>query len=133
MQVVEVAPDALVIRFSPVGPDNVLKRAALAARRRGYFTSSVFAAVKTGHEDDEALRARLLRASELHHIDPNRNEKYFVCARAGDLLDLGFVFMKDEDEDEAAEHYSVHLGDSPSREDVERFLSAFTIKERRAR
>lgn len=129
--IVDVDPDALVIRFTPVTAENVLARAERAYRRRGHWASSVFVGVKTDGEDDDALRARLLAASELHDLAPERNRKYWVCARAGDLLELGFVFMKDGDEDEAPEHFSVRLGDSPSLEDVERFLGAFTTTERR--
>lgn len=131
MREVQIDPDALVIRFAPVTAENVLRRAGLAHRRRAVYASSVFAGVKDSHEDDDALRARLLEASQLHGIEPVRNSKYWVCARARDLLDLGFVFMKDGDDDEAPEHFSVCLGDSPTVEDVERFLGAFTTRERR--
>ncbi len=133
VRVVEVPDDALVIRFSPFTADRVLARAETAYRRRGEWTSSVFVGLKQEHESDEDLRARLFAAAELHNIGSNNNQKYDVCARAGDLLALGFVFLKDGDEDEAAEHYSVRLGDSPTHEDVTRFLGAFTIRERRPR
>lgn len=130
MEVVEVHEDALVIRFAPWSPENVLKRADQAFRRRGQHAASVFAALKQEGESDDDLRARLFVAAELHGINPVHNQKYDQCARAGELLALGFVFMKDGDEDEAAEHYSVRLGDSPQHEDVQRFLSVFT-RERR--
>lgn len=120
----------MVIRFSPWTPENVLKRASVAQRRRGAWTASVFAAVKLHpRETDDVLYARLLAAANLHHLEGN--DKFAVCARAGDLLDLGFVFTKDGDDDEAEEHYSVLLGHSPTLEDVARFLSVFTKREKR--
>ena len=127
---VEVPETALVIRFSPWTAPNILRRAELAHRRRGEYTASVFADLKVATERDDDLVRRLYVAAELHEIDPEQNLKYDRCARARELLGLGFVFMKDEDEEEAAEHYSVRLGDSPTLEDVERFLSVFT-RERR--
>lgn len=52
------------------------------------------------------------------------------CTTAQKLLDLGFSFEKDGYDGEPNEHYSVILGDPPTLEDAERFVSAFT-KERR--
>lgn len=130
MLAVEVPEAALVIRFAPWTATNVLNRAGLAYRRRGEYTASVFADLKADTESDDDLVRRLYVAAGLHGIDPEQNAKYDRCALAAELLELGFMFMKDEDEDEAAEHYSVRLGDSPTLEDVERFLSVFT-RERR--
>jgi hypothetical protein len=130
VQVVEVPEDALVIRFSPWTAEKVLERAGKAARHRGDWTASVFAGVKISPDEaDGDLYRRLLAAADLHHL--SGNDKFAVCARAGDLLDLGFVFTKDGDDDEADEHYSVLLGHSPTLEDVTRFLSAFTTREKR--
>lgn len=65
----------------------------------------MFADLKRGAESNDDLHVRLLTASELHNIDPSRNEKYDVCARARNLQEAGFIFTKDGDEDEVPEHY----------------------------
>ena len=127
----EVSADALVIRFRPTAADSVWRSAEKEFKRIGRYRLSVFADVPVEGETDFELRVRLLRASELR-IDPAGNPKYFVCARAGDLLDRGFTFWRDGDDDEEAdEHYSVDLGTAPTVEDVERFLEAFGPGEKR--
>jgi hypothetical protein len=127
-----VASDALVIRFRPTDPDRVLRIAALEFRRIGRYRLSVFAAAKRPGETDATLRRRLLEASELAGMDPANNPKFYVCAEAGELLERGFVFYKDGDDDERDEHYSVDLGADATREDVERFLGAFGPAEKRS-
>lgn len=130
MLVAEVPEGALVIRFSPWTAEKVLDRAGKAHRRRGHWTSSVFADVKTGpNESDEDLYRRLLQAADFAGLVGN--DKFAVCTRAGDLLELGFVFTKDGDDQEPEEHYSVLLGHTPTLEDVTRFLSTFTTREKR--
>jgi hypothetical protein len=122
---VDVPRDALVIRFSPTMPETVLKRADQAYRECGRYQLSVFAAVKQGDESEEDLHARLLQASEMHHISPETNRKYFVCSEAGRLYDRGFTFWKDGDPDETPEHYSVDLGVDAIQDQVLSFLDAF--------
>jgi hypothetical protein len=128
---VEVPEDALVIRFRPAAPEDVLRWAEKEHRRIGRHRLSVFADVARGTETEDELRRRLLRASELS-INPAKNSKYFVCARAADLRDRGFTFWKDGDDDEEPdEHYSVDLGTDATLEDVVRFLGAFGPGEKR--
>lgn len=117
--------DALVIRFRPTNPDAVFAWAEKEHRRTDRYRLSVFADAKREGESAEDLRVRLLEASELAGVDRSRNSKYYVCARAGELLDRGFTFWKDGDDDEVSEHYSVDLGPGPTVEDVVRFLEPF--------
>ena len=127
----EVPEDALVIRFRPTAPEDVLRWADKEYRRIGRYRLSVFADVKRGSETDDDLRRRLLRVSELR-IDPAKNPKYFVCTRSEELLKRGFTFWKDGDDDEETdEHYSVDMGTGATLEDVVRFLEAFGLAEKR--
>jgi hypothetical protein len=127
-----VEPEALVIRFRPTDPDRLLNIAAKEHRRTGRHGLSVFAASRRAQESDDALRRRLLEVSELAGMDPASHPKFYVCTQAGELLERGFVFYKDGDDDERDEHYSVDLGTDPAREDVERFLEAFGPAEKRS-
>lgn len=128
---VEVPPDAIVIRFSPTDPERVLRRAERAARHSGVHSLSVFLDTRQDGETESDTIARLLAASELSGIRPGNNAKYYVCARAGVLLDQGFMFVKDGYEGELAEHYSVDLGPTPTVEAAERFVRAFGQVRRR--
>lgn len=122
-----------MIRFTPVTAERVLARAKQDARRsggKGKFTASVFADHARGDEAREELIRRLLRASELEGIAPERNPHYWRCSTAQELLDRGFTFDKDEYPGERPEHYSVILGENPQLEDAQRFLDAFA-KDRR--
>ncbi|BBZ22145.1 hypothetical protein MHIB_05630 [Mycolicibacter hiberniae] len=74
--------------------------------------------------------ARLLAATELHGLCPERNLHLWWCSSARTLTELGFSFEKDRYAGEPEEHYSVVLGHPPTMEDAERFVAAFT-KERR--
>lgn len=130
---VTLPDDAIVIRFRPTEPDAVLNWAGKEHRRTGHYRLSVFADAPREGEDEDAVIARLLVASELAGIDPQRNRKLFVCTRASKLADLGFTFHKDEEDDEVSEHYSVDLGLSPNLDDAVRFLSPFEPVERRHR
>lgn len=127
----ELPRDALVIRFRPVGSEEVLRSAGKWYRYTGHYRLSVFAATPLEGESEADLRARLLKASELGGIDPAGNKKYYVCARAAELYDRGFLFCKDGDDDEVDEHYSVDLGPAPTIDDVARFLAAFGPAEKR--
>ena len=119
-------PDALVVRFSPTLPDRVLDRARTAYEECGRWELSVFVGTATATEDSYALLDRLLTAAFNRGIGIANNPNYWRCAQAAELLDLGFTFTKGGDPGEPAEHWNVDLGDSPSIEDVGRFLDCFT-------
>lgn len=122
----EVPPDALVLRFKPMDPERCLKRLNQDYRATGDYSLSVF--LDTPHQGEtlEALKRRLLAASELQRIRAESNKVYYVCTRAEKLLERKFTFRKDEDDDEVPEHYSVYFGSAePTLEDIERFLEAF--------
>jgi hypothetical protein len=126
-------PEAVVIRFTPVTAERVLARARQDARRsdgKGKFTASVFADHARGDETREDVIRRLLEASELQGIAPERNPNYWRCSTAQELLDRGLTFDKDEYPGELLEHYSVILGENPQLEDAQRFLDAFTKEKR---
>jgi len=133
---VNVAPDAIVMRFPPVQPEAVLKKATQEHRRTGRYAVSVFADEAGQGESAEAVEARLLQASELAGIDPARNPNYYVC-RARVLLDMEFTFWKYDDEPdkskELPEHYSVDLGQDPTLGDASRFVGVFGPSLRRPR
>lgn len=129
--------EALVLRFPPGGPDHVKKLRQEAkyvhrhhAKRVGktepWYRLSVWADVAAPDEPRTELMQRLVRAAGLGRVqvDDERNS-VFWWAEAGDIYDAGFTFKKDEEPGEPPEHYSVDLGDEPSREDVERFANTF--------
>jgi len=118
--------EALVIRFRPTDPDSVLGWAQKEFRHSGCYRLSVFADVQKPDETENDLIRRLLVTSEMSGIDPKNNKKYFVCTRAAELLERGFTFWKDGDDDEQDEHYSVDLGVDATRDDVVRFLGVFS-------
>lgn len=125
--------EALVIRFTPMSAQGVLDRAAKDARRsdgNGHHTASVWADHAEPGEDRQALIRRILAVTELRGLDPARNPHLWWCASARQIRDEGFIFEKDGDADEPEAHYSVVLGDPPTLEDAERFVTLF-IKERR--
>jgi len=128
---VNIAGDAIVIRFTPATASKVLQRAELSYRRTGRWFSSVFADSKRSGEVEEDVIKRLLRASELSAIKPDRNPKYYLCSRAECIIERSFTFEKDGYEGEVPEHYSVDLGENPTIEDAQRFLDAFDEKRRR--
>lgn len=130
-QPAEVPRDAVVIRFRPTDPDAVWNWACKEHRRIGRHRLSVFAEVRLKGETQQDVIDRLLRASELAGIDPERNKKRSVCTSAAELLDLGFAFYKDGDDEERDEHYSVDLGNDATPEDVARFLGVFGPAEER--
>jgi hypothetical protein len=123
---VRIPAEALVIRFRPTDPDSVLGWAQKEFRHTGCYRLSLFADVQKPDETEGDLIRRLLGASEMSGIDPKSNKKYFVCTRAAELLERGFTFWKDGDDDEQDEHYSVDLGVDATRDDVVRFLGVFS-------
>ncbi len=123
---VGVLPGALVIRFSPSRADRVLDRAQAAHEESGRWELSVFADVTRATENSEDLLARLLAAAKLHGIVLQNNKYYWRCTHAAELLGLGFTFAKGGTPDERPEHWNVELGDSPTIDDVRRFLEPFT-------
>lgn len=127
----EVPPEAVLIRFPPIDSTRLLRKAELSARRTGVYALSVFADRRRGGELESDTIARLLTASELSGIQPERNNKYYVCERAEEIYRQGFTFVKDGYEGELAEHYSVDLGPTPTITDVERFVQAFDQVRRR--
>lgn len=130
---VAVPGDAVVVRFRPTTADSVRNSALKEYRRAGHYGCSVFADVAHENETEADVIARLLQVAELDGISADTNPRFYVCGSARNLLDQGFVFMKDDDRsDEPAEHYCVNLGDNePELEAVERFLSQFDRTERR--
>jgi hypothetical protein len=102
----DIARDAVVIRFRPTVPDAVWQWAVKEHRRVGRYRLSVFADRRRVGETEQEAIGRLLKASELAGIDPEKNKKYCLCTSAAELLDLGFTFWKDGDDDEQDEHYS---------------------------
>ena len=127
-----VSPDAIVIRFRPTDPASVLGWAEKEFRRSQRHRLSVFVGLKAeGQTDDDVYRI-LLQASELAGISATGNPKFFVCTFASELAEAGFAFYKDDYPGEPEEHYSVDLGASPTVKDVERFLTPFSIVERRS-
>ncbi len=126
----EIPRDAVVIRFRPIRDDAVLASAVKEYRRAGHYRVSVFADAARQGESFEAVEARLLEASELAQLDPAANNRYFTCT-AGQLLDRGFTFWKDDEPGELAEHYSIDLGERPTLDDVSRFVGAFGPARRR--
>jgi hypothetical protein len=127
VHVVELAGDALVIRFAPMSPAGLLRSAQKEARRTsGHHGLSVFAAVTRRGEPRDSVIGRLLQASELAGVNAATNSRYYVCVQAEELLSRGFTFWKDEsDAEELPEHYNVDLGTEPGVEDAERFRQAF--------
>jgi hypothetical protein len=117
--------EALVIRFRPTAPDAILRQAQKEFRRTGAYRVSMFADTKRGDESDEDLINRLLSAAELDGVNPDNNPKFWFCARASDLMDDGFRFVKDNEPGEPDEHYSVDLGKEPSLQDTEKLAAHF--------
>lgn len=118
--------EAVVVRLNPIDPERVLNKAIQEFRRIGHHGLSVFV-VAPGDHGEEWAAQRAYDAALLQLKPPT---KYHVTT-VGNLLDRGFVFMKDQehgtdDPNEAEEHYCVSLGDEPDLADVERFLEAFS-------
>lgn len=128
---VDLAPDAIVIRFRPKEPQSVLDSALKEYRNSGYYRLSVFADTRRPNEDDAAVKLRLVQAAGLSKINLSGQKKFFVCTRAGRLTELGFEFVKDEYDGELEEHYSVDLGSTePELGLIVRFLGPFDQEEK---
>jgi hypothetical protein len=128
---VDVRRDAVVIRFWPVSPETVWKKALQEYRATGHYRLSVFADAARSHETQQDVVYRLLKSSEIG-INPANNKKFTLCTSAAELLDLGFTFWKDGDDNvDPDEHYSVDLGADATSEDAIRFLGAFRTEMRR--
>jgi hypothetical protein len=117
------------VRFRPTDPVSVLGWAEKEFRRTDFYRLSVFADAPRGDEPRASVIGRLVEAAALSGIDPAKNRRVFVCASAGDLLDLNFLFYKDDEDDEVPEHYSIDLGPSPDEAVVRRFLEPFRLME----
>lgn len=92
----------------------------------------MFATVAIEGETEDDVVRRLSGVAELDHMDLKSHPKLYVCARAGNILDAGFVFMKDEEMDEMAEHYCVDLGpNEPTLDRAEAFAALFPGVHRR--
>lgn len=127
---VSVPGDAVVVRFSPFGPERTLARARTEYDRVGHYRVSVFVGLREEGEDQASIIQRLLEAAELGGIQPTNNPKYMLCAEASKITAAGFTFHKYDEDDpdlgfEQDEHYSVDLGEEPTLEDAERFLEPF--------
>jgi hypothetical protein len=122
---VEVPRTALVVRFRPTDPVQVLKSAQKAHRATGRYLLSVFADVAHEGESDDEVRQRLVDAAGLSGIKMENQKKCYICGQAKELSERGFTFWKDGDDDEQEEHYSLDLGDQATVDDVKVFLAAF--------
>ena len=118
--------NAVVLRFRPMSAQGVLDRAVAEADRsegKHLHAVSVWADDAKPGETREQLINRLLTASQMQAA---KNPYYWQCSTAEELIRRGFTFDKDGDDDEPDVHYVVVLGDSPTIEDAERFVDAFT-------
>ena len=118
----------VVLRLRPMSPEALLRSAENEYRRLQHHGVSVFADVQRPGESESDTIERLLDVSELGGMA--RADQYWVCTSAGSLLDRDFVFMKDEEPDELAEHYCVSLGDRPDTQRAGLFAAAFSRRRR---
>jgi hypothetical protein len=126
----QLPPNALVIRFAPNSPEGVLRRARLEFRRSGRYRVSVFADVPGEGETGDEVIGRLLTASQLSGIAAAGNPKYWLCSSAAEIEALSLKFVKDGFEGEPPEHYSVEFDEEPDLEETKRFIEAFTVQRR---
>lgn len=120
---VNVPAEAIVIRFRPTERERVLQKAVREHERSGVAALSVFADVCQNNETPVEAGRRLVNVANL----PSTNSKFWRTT-AGELLDRDFLFLKDEYDLEADEHYSVDLRKA-SLDNVVRFLEAFGLPE----
>jgi hypothetical protein len=120
-----VDPRSLVVRFKPDKPASVLEKVVQEFRRSGHPGVSVWVSAVRNAESQQDALDRILRASELGGIKAKTNRRYYLCAKAAQLLDGGFTFHKDGYACEPAEHFTVRLGNTPKLSSVNRFLSYF--------
>jgi hypothetical protein len=98
----------LVVRLRPVSPAALVKHARLefTYSEGDHYGISVFGTVPMPGESEDDTIDRLWRVILTRLKDDSR---YWVLTNAGNLLDRGFVFIKDEEPDELSEHYCVSL------------------------
>lgn len=124
-----------MLRFPPGGPDQVKKIMQEAKyahrhhqdfRAEPWFRLSIWADVPRVGEAVEETVLRLLRAASLGsiRIGDVRNDRFWWTT-ADRLYQAGFEILKDFEDGERAEHYSVNLGYEASREVVGRFVETF--------
>ena len=123
--VADVPDDAIVIRFSPIQAESVFKKLGRAKVVEGHYGLSCFVGVPEKDEERTVTIARLVQAAGFSGIDLGKLRKIYVCSTAKQVVDLGYVFMKDDYPAEVDEHYCVDLGEAPTLDDVTKFLSVF--------
>lgn len=126
----EVPPGAVVLRFTPASAEGVLRSARNSHADAGSaddprYHASVYVDIAATDPNDIAVVTGLLEAAELSGIQPPPRNKHYFVTTADVIQDLGFVFKKDRYTEEHVKHYSVDLGEAPTSQDAERFLSAF--------
>lgn len=128
-------PRAIVLRFPP-GPDSVVKilkeakynhRHHQRTRAESWYRLSVWCDLPRPGESVEDVLLRLVHDAGLGQIrlEDVRNS-FFWWTSASTLYEAGFDLVKDGEDDEPQNHYSVDLGLEPSREVVERFVTTFS-------
>jgi hypothetical protein len=117
--------DALVIRLRPLKPEAMLEQAKKAFRDGGHHYLSVYSDKRRDDETEADLVTRLLNAAEVSNILRANNPKYWFCQKASDLLDDGFIFVKDGYDGEMPEHWSIDLGENPTVADTTRLSGHF--------
>lgn len=103
-----VPRNMLVVRLRPVSPEAFVKQAQLefVYSNGDHYGISVFGTVPLPGESEDDTIARLWLVILTRLKDDRR---YWVSTHSGNLLDRGFVFVKDEEPDELPEHYCVSL------------------------
>lgn len=128
---VELPTNAIVVRFTPITPEGLVRSANRAFQESGHYRVSVFADTPRPEEDLVDVLRRLFAAADLSQIDPERNDRFFLCARSGDITQLGFTFVKDGYDGEVPEHWSVDLGSAPTLEQAAALRACFETTARR--
>jgi hypothetical protein len=104
----DVSRNMLVVRLRPVTPTKLVEHAHLEFRYSNgdHYGISVFGTIPMPGESEDDTIERLWRVILTQLKDDRR---YWVSTQAGNLLDRGFVFIKDEESGELPEHYCVSL------------------------
>jgi hypothetical protein len=128
--------EALVLRFPPGGPEHVRKildeaKYTNRVHQRGgdtrpWYRLSVWVDVQRAGESKAETLTRLVHAAKLGRIrvEDERN-CVFWWTTVGTLNEAGFQLLKDGEDAEPMEHYSVDLGNELTRERVSEFVAAF--------
>ena len=107
-----------------MAPAALIKHACDEFDRLGHYGVSVFGTVPIPDETEAETIDRLWQAA-MTRLKPD--PRYWICTEAGNLLDRGFVFIKDGKPDELQEHYCVSLSDRPPDESrAELLIAGFT-------